>query len=603
MPTTEKRLVRPRYQIFVSSPYVGLTEARSAVIRSVLRLDWIPTAMEFFPAIAGSSWHLIQSLIEESDYFVVLLGGRGGTPHPDTALPITEMEYEYALEKEIPIARFVHARPDELPDDERETDPSREAAFQRFRNRLLAYPNLCALWRTREDLIEQVSPTLTRLSEMEPRPGWIRSAYAGMVESLTENGVSQVYATRDAAVARILEDIRSSKRSCWISAAVYFDKLIKPQGHEELAVALEAAGNRVLHDGEYHFSFCSLSTDTSRQSLAGERNAALLECWRRRERDATIEDLQTRIRRGSSAFENLARELATRAPAIRPERRFFRDYLVPHGLLVIDDHIAYVSFYDWGSQSGQQALTIRFEGGRWGKKFVAEAHTIRSHYSYRDYQVIAFDFDGVIADSMDAQARAWHHAARTVAVGAPVEEQLLSNLWMGAAGPRMFDHVVLDDSILQRLRLAKDEEFARLSPTLMVFADVALVLESLKEIRHASLTIATTATKSYVDWFLSRHSLEQRFDHIMSDSDVEDRKPHPEMLLKIAEQCGCQPWQICLVGDTSTDYIMSRNAGTDFVLFRSHEGHGVSAECVTATNWRQLEAIFLGSGPSASAIA
>ena len=39
--------MRERYQIFISSPYKGLEEARSAVIQGVLLLDWHPMAMEF----------------------------------------------------------------------------------------------------------------------------------------------------------------------------------------------------------------------------------------------------------------------------------------------------------------------------------------------------------------------------------------------------------------------------------------------------------------------------------------------------------------------------------------------------------------------------
>jgi Domain of unknown function (DUF4062) len=74
--------MRARHQVFISSLYTKLAEARSAVIRGVLLLDWHPMAMEFFSATAGSSWELIKKLIKESDYFVLLLGGRLGTLYP-----------------------------------------------------------------------------------------------------------------------------------------------------------------------------------------------------------------------------------------------------------------------------------------------------------------------------------------------------------------------------------------------------------------------------------------------------------------------------------------------------------------------------------------
>ena len=93
-------------------------------------------------------------------------------------ISITEMEYDYALSLGIPIARFVHANPSALPEREREPEPTQHV-FQRFRDKLTAFPNLCVMWSTQQELIQRASPTLIKLSETCPRPGWIPQTHAG----------------------------------------------------------------------------------------------------------------------------------------------------------------------------------------------------------------------------------------------------------------------------------------------------------------------------------------------------------------------------------------------------------------------------------------
>jgi HAD superfamily hydrolase (TIGR01549 family) len=212
--------------------------------------------------------------------------------------------------------------------------------------------------------------------------------------------------------------------------------------------------------------------------------------------------------------------------------------------------------------------------------------------------VIAFDFDGVIADSMALQADAWRNAARRIGVSPQVRERLIDNFWMGAAGLRIFEHTGLGSGPIQQLRQTKDAEFERLETTITVFEHSPQVLNSLKQAGHYKLAIATTAEKSRVENFLKRHSLVNCIDYVITDENVIRGKPDEEMLLSIAEHFECQPWQVCLVGDTHTDYDMSSNAGTDFMLFQSHEALGVPAECVTARTWRQLEEILLGKKQS-----
>lgn len=103
-----------KYQVFVSSTYKDLIEERSEVMKSLLELDCIPTGMELFPSADDDQLTYIKKVIDNCDYYVLILGGRYGTLH-HSGKSYTHLEYEYALEKDIPIIAFLHSNPNSLP--------------------------------------------------------------------------------------------------------------------------------------------------------------------------------------------------------------------------------------------------------------------------------------------------------------------------------------------------------------------------------------------------------------------------------------------------------------------------------------------------------
>lgn len=67
-----------KYQVFVSSTYEDLREERQEVMHALLELDCIPSGMELFPAADEAQWSLIKGVIDECDYYILILGGRYG---------------------------------------------------------------------------------------------------------------------------------------------------------------------------------------------------------------------------------------------------------------------------------------------------------------------------------------------------------------------------------------------------------------------------------------------------------------------------------------------------------------------------------------------
>jgi phosphoglycolate phosphatase-like HAD superfamily hydrolase len=142
-----------------------------------------------------------------------------------------------------------------------------------------------------------------------------------------------------------------------------------------------------------------------------------------------------------------------------------------------------------------------------------------------------------------------------------------------------------------RLRIIKDALWRQECGLAPLMAGVTLWLPLIAA--HYPVAIATTAERSYVEVLLSRHALQSHVTCIVTDSDVCDPKPSPDMLMITAKgmEIGCE--SLCMVGDTITDYQMSCAAGSPFVLLGEERGRGIPNSCVLAKSWDELAAILL----------
>jgi hypothetical protein len=161
-----------RYQVFVSSTFVDLQEERQEVMQALLELDCIPAGMELFPAANEDQWSLIKRVIDDCDYYLVILGGRYGSIGPG-GRSYTEMEYRYALEKGKPVLGFVHRDPGGIAANRSEATQEGKARLGAFRE--LVQQRLCRMWDSPADLGSQVSRSLVKLIKSTPAIGWVRA--------------------------------------------------------------------------------------------------------------------------------------------------------------------------------------------------------------------------------------------------------------------------------------------------------------------------------------------------------------------------------------------------------------------------------------------
>jgi hypothetical protein len=162
-----------RYQVFVSSTYQDLQEERAEVMQALLELDCMPAGMELFPAASEEQWRWIRRVIDESDYYVVIIGGKYGSVHPETGQSYTEMEYRYAIENGKPVIGFIVDKSINLPENRIEIDAERRENLEKFK--ALVQTKLCKFWENTNDLGAKVSRSITQLIKREPETGWVRA--------------------------------------------------------------------------------------------------------------------------------------------------------------------------------------------------------------------------------------------------------------------------------------------------------------------------------------------------------------------------------------------------------------------------------------------
>ncbi|WP_176055821.1 DUF4062 domain-containing protein [Brucella intermedia] len=171
-----------RYQVFLSSTFTDLKEERAEVIQALWELDCIPTGMEAFLASNISQWDVIQRVIDECDYYILIIGGRYGSVTED-GISYTEKEYDYAKKINLPILAFVHAKPDDIPISKSESSEGLRKKLEAFRNKVMkAHP--VRHWNTAHELGGLASRSLIQEIKRTPRPGWIRNDGESPVELL-----------------------------------------------------------------------------------------------------------------------------------------------------------------------------------------------------------------------------------------------------------------------------------------------------------------------------------------------------------------------------------------------------------------------------------
>ena len=169
--------IRVKYSIFVSSTYEDLKEERMALLPVLLENDFIPVGMELFHAAPASQWDVITRMIDDCDYYLLIIGGRYGTIDENEGISYTEKEYLYAKEHDIPVIAFLPSHPEKITRDKMDKDDLevKQEKLKQFIKRVELEDKTVTRYDNIDSLKYEVATSLKNLLKYAPRSGWIKA--------------------------------------------------------------------------------------------------------------------------------------------------------------------------------------------------------------------------------------------------------------------------------------------------------------------------------------------------------------------------------------------------------------------------------------------
>jgi hypothetical protein len=177
-----------KLQVFVSSTYKDLIKERQAAVEAVLSAGHIPAGMELFTAGDESQMEVIKQWIDESDVYLLILGGRYGSIEPKTRKSYIHLEYEYALSQNKPLFACVMAQQAIEPRVKAEGPSVIETEYPQelkaFRAEVLT--KMSKFWEDSKDIKIAVTESLSHLARRENLIGWVRPNTQSNVPALAD---------------------------------------------------------------------------------------------------------------------------------------------------------------------------------------------------------------------------------------------------------------------------------------------------------------------------------------------------------------------------------------------------------------------------------
>ncbi len=159
-----------RFQVFISSTFQDLQSERKQAVRAILDCDCFPAGMELFPATDERQWDYITKVIDDSDFYLLIIASRYGSVDND-GISFTEKEYLYAKDKGIPIIAILHKNPKSLHDDQTTELDKRLVKFIDD----VKTGRLVAWFENPVEVAYEVQKSLNYLKRNSSAIGWIRT--------------------------------------------------------------------------------------------------------------------------------------------------------------------------------------------------------------------------------------------------------------------------------------------------------------------------------------------------------------------------------------------------------------------------------------------
>lgn len=177
----------------------------------------------------------------------------------------------------------------------------------------------------------------------------------------------------------------------------------------------------------------------------------------------------------------------------------------------------------------------------------------------RRFDLIAFDWDGTLFDSTALIVRCIQGACRDLGLPVPSDSDAAYVIGLGLHDALRHAAPGLPAERYPELGQRYREHYWAHKDDLVLFPGSLAMLQALKARQHL-LAVATGKNRRGLDDALAQAELQGVFDATRT-ADETAGKPHPLMLQELMAELGVPPERTLMIGDTTHDLQMARNAG------------------------------------------
>lgn len=182
-----------------------------------------------------------------------------------------------------------------------------------------------------------------------------------------------------------------------------------------------------------------------------------------------------------------------------------------------------------------------------------------------NFKIVAFDCDGVLFDT--EQANRVYYSTILQHFGRPeVTEEQFAFVHMHT----IFESLAYLFPDEKSLKAAHDfRKTIDYQNFLSYFLMEPHLVSLLEKLRPQFKTAIATNRSDTMNRLLAEFDLDDFFDLVVTASDVERPKPHPDVLLKISDHFKVSPQEVIYIGDSRLDELAAKAAGMPLIAYRN----------------------------------
>ncbi len=180
------------------------------------------------------------------------------------------------------------------------------------------------------------------------------------------------------------------------------------------------------------------------------------------------------------------------------------------------------------------------------------------------YEGLIFDMDGTLLDTMPAHLSAWQQTANHF--GFEFDQTWIHGLggmpsYKIAAEINRSQGLSLDPNLVSKFKMSSFANLENKGEKIDVTCDVLF-----KHHGQKKLAVGTGSQRLSAVALLKAHKLEGLLDSIVTATDVENHKPHPDTFLRAADELGLIPSQCVVFEDTELGKQAAHAAQMDCIM-------------------------------------